>query len=93
MMRGKVNIDNSKPAPENQISPQPFIKPVRQPLPPLRNAVITDFKAIGNNGYSLMYAINNQKGQVNYNWINNLYNFTFTDINGNVTNATYQKRK
>jgi hypothetical protein len=92
-MKGKVQIDASKPAPENQIIPQAFAKPVRPPLRPLRGAVIKDLKAIGLNDYTLTYELNNQTGYVNYTWDNNSYYFTFTDVNGVSTKETYQRRK
>jgi hypothetical protein len=93
-MKGVVQTDESKPAPENQIIPQAFAKPIRPPLKPLRGAVITQFKSTGNNAYQLTYTLENKEGYVNYSWdANNNYNFIFTDIQGNKTNATYQRRK
>ncbi len=92
-MKGKVATDESKPAPENQIVPQAFARPVRPPLTPMRGAVITDLKATANNAYSLTYQMDKKLGYVNYSWDANNYHFTFIDINGNERKETYPRRK
>ncbi len=89
-MRGKVTLDPSTTAPENQIFPQALTTPIRPPLTPLTGAVITNFTPVGTNGYSLEYTIGTKKGYVNYNWTNAYkYTFTFIDINGVTTIQTY----
>ncbi len=92
-MKGEVNIDASKPAPENQIV-QPFATPIRPALKALRDASITNFSSSGINAYTLTYQINNKEGKVQYNWdaANNYY-FNFIDIDRNKTTETYQRRK
>jgi len=89
-MRGKVSIDPTTPAPENQILPQAFAHGVRPPLTPLRNAVITDFTSPTANAYNLTYQLGNRQGHVNYNWDNTgHYHFTFIDTAGVTTTADY----
>lgn len=89
-MRGKVTIDPTTPAPENQILPQAFAHGVRPPLTPLRNAVITDFTSPAANAYNLTYQLGNRQGHVNYNWDNTgRYHFTFIDTAGVTTTANY----
>ncbi len=89
-MRGKVSIDPTTPAPENQILPQAFAHGVRPPLTPLRNAVITDFTSPAANAYNLTYQLGNRQGHVNYNWDNTgRYHFTFIDTAGVTTTANY----
>jgi len=89
-MRGKVTIDPTTPAPENQILPQAFAHGVRPPLTPLRNAVITDFTSPTANAYNLTYQLGNRQGHVNYNWDNTgHYHFTFIDTAGVTTTANY----
>jgi hypothetical protein len=91
-MRGKVNLDPSTPAPENQILPQAFTKPVRPATSPLRGAFITDFVAVGTNGYLLTYKIGLKTGYVRYSWdLNNKYTYTLTDTGGIVTTTSYQR--
>ncbi|MFP5039969.1 YHYH protein [Parasediminibacterium sp. JCM 36343] len=93
-MKGKVQVDAGKPAPENQVSPQPNAKPVRPPLTPLRGAIIESCQPVGDNGYLLTYILNGKKGTVQYNWNNSsMYNFTYTDVNGHITTTIYQKKK
>jgi hypothetical protein len=90
-MKGKVSLDPSTTAPENQILPQAMTKPIRPAGTPLTGAVITGFTANGsNNGYLLEYAVGAKKGSIQYSWTSaGKYSFTFTDINGNVSNQTY----
>ena len=89
-MKGKVTIDPTTPAPENQILPQAFAHGVRPPLTPLRNAVITDFTSPAANAYNLTYQLGNLMGHVNYNWDNaGNYHFTFIDTAGVTTTANY----
>lgn len=91
-MKGKVNLDPSTPAPENQILPQAFTKPVRPATSPLKGAVILDFAAVGPNGYLLTYKIGTKTGFVKYSWdINNKYTYTLTDTGGIATTTSYQR--
>ncbi|NBO48756.1 MAG: YHYH protein [Chitinophagia bacterium] len=91
-MKGKVNLDPSTPAPENQILPQAFAKAARPALTPLKGAVITDFKANGSNGYNLTYKIGTKFGYVNYSWdANNKFTYTLIDTAGVSTTTTYQR--
>lgn len=91
-MKGKVNLDPTTPAPENQILPQAFTKPVRPATSPLKGAVILDFAAVGSNGYLLTYKIGTKTGFVKYSWdINNKYTYTLTDTGGIATTTSYQR--
>ena len=91
-MKGKVNLDPSTPAPENQILPQAFTKPVRPATNPLKGAVITDFAAVGSNGYLLTYKIGAKTGYVKYSWdLNNKYTYILTDTGGIATTTSYQR--
>ena len=92
-MKGKVTLDPSTPAPENQIIPQAFTSPLRPALTPLNGASITAFSAPSSNSYLLTYKIGAKTGSVQYSWTNaNLYTFVFTDVDGKQTNATYQRK-
>jgi len=91
-MRGKVNLDPSTPAPENQILPQAFTKPVRPATSPLKGAIITDFAAVGTNGYLLTYKIGTKNAFVKYSWdVNNKYTYILTDTAGIATTTSYQR--
>ena len=92
-MKGKVNVDPSTPAPENQIIPQAFSNPLRPALTPLNGASITAFSAPTATSYLLTYKIGVKTGSVQYSWTTaNLYTFTFTDVDGKQTNSTYQRK-
>jgi len=92
-MKGKVTLDPSTTAPENQIIPQAFTNPLRPALTPLNGASITAFSAPSSNSYLLTYKIGAKTGSVQYSWTNtNLYTFVFTDVDGKQTNATYQRK-
>lgn len=91
-MKGKVSMDPSTPAPEDQILPQAFAKPLRPATTPLRDAVITDFKSTGTNAYSLTYKIANKYGYVNYSWdASNKYTYTLIDTSGKSSTSVYQR--
>ncbi|MFN8355900.1 MAG: YHYH protein [Spirosomataceae bacterium] len=92
-MRGKVTLDPTTTAPENQIIPQAKATPIRPAGEPLKGASITAFKNTGVNSYSLEYLLNNQKGYVNYNY-DNLGNYTFTFItpDGKTSTTKYVKK-
>lgn len=91
-MKGKVNLDPTTPAPEDQILPQAFAKPLRPATTPLKDAVITDFKSTGTNAYSLTYRIANKYGYVNYSWdASNKYTYILIDTSGKSTTNVYQR--
>jgi hypothetical protein len=91
-MKGKVTLDPATSAPENQVIPQAFTKPVRPATSPLSGAVITDFTAVGTNGYLLTYKIGNKNGYVKYSWdASNKYTFILTDTGGISTTTSYQR--
>lgn len=92
-MKGKVTLDPSTPAPENQIIPQAFSSPLRPALTPLNGASITAFSAPTASSYLLTYKIGAKTGSVQYSWTNaNLYTFVFTDVDGKQTSSTYQRK-
>ena len=92
-MKGKVTVDPSTPAPENQIIPQAFSNPLRPALTPLNGASITAFAAPTANSYLLTYKIGAKTGSVQYSWTTaNLYTFIFTDVDGKQTSSTYQRK-
>jgi hypothetical protein len=91
-MRGTVSLDPATPAPENQILPQAFAKAVRPATSPLKGAVITEFTAVGTNGYLLTYRIGSRNGYVRYSWdASNKYTYALTDTAGNTVTTTYQR--
>jgi hypothetical protein len=91
-MKGKVNIDPTTTAPENQILPQAFTKAVRPATNPLKGASITDFTAVGANGYQLTYKIGAKTGSIKYSWdLNNKYTYILTDTAGIATTTSYQR--
>lgn len=91
-MRGKVASDESKPAPENQITPQAVTQPVRQPGRPLRGASIIGLTKLTSNEYSLKYQLGNKYGYINYSWDNANFYFNYIDIDGNSVKNTYRIR-
>ncbi len=92
-MRGKVSLDPSTPAPENQILPQAKSTGVRPALTALKGASITNFKATGTNAYSLEYTLDNKKAYVNYAWDSKgVYTFTFIGTDGKSTTTQYTKK-
>ena len=91
-MKGKVTLDPTTPAPENQILPQAFTKPARPSTNPLKGAYITDFAAVGSNGYSLTYKVGTKTGYVKYSWdATNKYTYILTDTLGNAVSTSYQR--
>ncbi|MEY4540770.1 MAG: hypothetical protein RLZZ306_2527, partial [Bacteroidota bacterium] len=92
-MRGKVALDPATTAPENQITPQAKMSPVRPAGEPLKGASITNFKSTGTNAYSLEYMVSNQKGYINYGWdAANKYTYTFIGTDGKSTTSTYIRK-
>ncbi len=91
-LKGKVTLDPATTAPENQVIPQAFTKPVRPATSPLSGAAITDFTAVGTNGYLLTYKIGSKNGSVKYSWdSNNKFTYILTDTEGNATTTSYQR--
>jgi hypothetical protein len=91
-MKGKVNLDPTTTAPENQILPQAFTKAVRPATNPLKGASITDFATVGTNGYQLTYKIGAKTGYIKYSWdLNNKYTYILTDTGGIATTTSYQR--
>jgi hypothetical protein len=91
-LKGKVTLDPATTAPENQVIPQAFTKPVRPATSPLNGAVITDFTSVGTNGYLLTYKIGSKNGYVKYSWdVNNKYTFILTDTGGKSATTVYQR--
>ena len=57
-----------------------------------RPAVITDFIAVGSNGYLLTYKRGTKNGYVRYSWdATNKYTFILTDTAGVAVTSTYQR--
>ena len=76
---------------DGQVDPQPRAQPVRESLPPLRGAKITDFKTIDANKYDLKYELEGRAGYVRYSIAENrAVAFTFVDVAGRTTTETYQ---
>ena len=91
-LKGKVTLDPTTTAPENQVIPQAFSKPVRPATSPLSGATITDFVAVGTNGYLLTYKRGTKNGYVKYSWdANNKYTFILTDTSGIAVTSIYQR--
>ncbi len=91
-MKGKVILDPTTTAPENQIIPQAFAHPVRPATSPLRGAAITAFTSPSANHYLLTYKIGTKYGYVEYSWnATNLYTYKLTDTAGVVSTQTYQR--
>ena len=91
-MKGKVTLDPATTAPENQVIPQAFTKPVRPATNPLSGASITNFAAVGTNGYLLTYTRGSKNGYVKYSWdAANKYTFILTDTAGVAVTTTYQR--
>lgn len=92
-MKGKVTLDPSTPAPENQILPQAFASPIRPATTPLSGAQITAYASTGTNAYKLTYKLGTKFGYVDYSWVvaNNKTTYTFiqTDTAGTVVQNQY----
>jgi hypothetical protein len=77
---------------DDQVDPQPAAAPVRPPLQPLRGAVITGFKAIAANAFSLEYRVNERLFTLNYGFSGSTYTFEFVDSSGSKRTETYRRR-
>ncbi len=77
-----------------QVDPQPRAEPVREALPPLRGAKITDFKSPKPDSYSLTYEIRGRKNFVNYSYTEaGPVKFEFVDSDGKTTTKSYERRR
>jgi len=91
-MQGKVKLDPATPAPENQILPQAFAKPLRPATSPLKGAVITSYENTGERARRLVYRIGLKEGSVEYSWDTaGKYTFILTDTAGAITTQVYQR--
>lgn len=78
-----------------QVDPQPRATPVRQDLPPLRGAKITDFKtSVDGKVHSLVYAVNGKTSTINYaDMGSGAWRFQFVAADGSKTEQNYQARE
>lgn len=85
-MAGKVTEDTT-----HQLIPQAAAHPVRPGLTPLKGALIQYVKPNGsNNGYTLVYTLNNQTDSIVYSWTTNgKYTFTFYTEGSSPTTQVY----
>lgn len=83
-LRGVVTVT------DDQIEPQPHIRPARLPQQPLRGAEITNFQILGDGAYALEYTLDNAKYYINYTVNDTTCVFEFIDANGTKTSETYQ---
>jgi len=92
-LRGKITLAGT--APEDQITPQPVGQALRGDPHPINteNLIITScVENSTDNGYTLTYEINGVEGSVIYSWDqNDLFTFTFNDVDGSVTTETFQR--
>ncbi len=76
-----------------QVDPQPRAEPVREAMPPLRGAKITDFQSIKPESYRLTYELRGRKHMVNYTLApSGTVTFQFVDDTGKTTTETYNRR-
>lgn len=85
-VRGAVDYRNG------EIASQPRDSPVRPGQPPLRGAVITDFKTTGGQSV-LTYQLRGQTGTISYSPAGgDAFRFTYREPGGRTWNETYQRR-
>jgi phosphatidylethanolamine-binding protein (PEBP) family uncharacterized protein len=78
---------------QGQVDPQPRAYPIREALPPLRGATITDFKSTGKDKNELTYEIAGRKGIVRYERnADGSYTFGYEDPQGEKQEQTYRRR-
>ena len=71
---------------DGQVDPQPRAEPVRPPLPPMRDAKITDFIETKPGSYRLTYDVRGKKGTVSYTLASNgSVAFEFVSPDGSTT--------
>lgn len=80
---------------EQQVDPQPRAQPVRQDLPPLRGAKITDFKTTADGRVRMLtYMVGSKQGAVNFaDMGEGKWKFQFVSTDGTKTEETYEKRE
>ncbi|MBU3743169.1 MAG: YHYH protein [Sediminibacterium sp.] len=91
--RGKVQIDPKTSAPENQIIPQAFARPVRPPGKPLRGAFISKFETTGPTEFTVTYQLNNQATTIRYYWNSQSVIFINQNQHGILDSISYPIRK
>ncbi|RFC46730.1 MAG: putative conserved protein, phosphatidylethanolamine-binding protein (PEBP) family [Verrucomicrobia bacterium] len=78
---------------DGQVDPQPRATPVREALPALRGAEVSDFAKTGDNAYELSYTLNGETRQVRYRIEpDGTYPFEFDNGRDGVTKEVYQRR-
>ena len=77
---------------EQQVDPQPRAAPVRQDLPPLRGAKITDFKTTADGKVRMLtYTVGGKQGAVNFaDMGGGTWKFQFVSSDGSKKEETYQ---
>lgn len=76
-----------------QVDPQPRAEPVREALPPLRGATITEFRGNGTGSNTLTYEIGGRKHLVHYSLEpGGAVVFRFVDDQGKTIPQTYRRR-
>ena len=79
---------------DGQVDPQPRAEPVREALPPLRGAVITDFRATAPGSYRLIYQIRGKNNFVDYTLEKDgSVRFQFLDADGESRTETYRRQE
>ncbi len=79
---------------EGQVDPQPRAEPIRNALPPLRDAKITEFTETTPGSYRLKYDLRGKSGFVNYTIDSNgSARFEYIAPNGRVTNESYSPNR
>jgi len=76
---------------DDQVEPQPALRPFRPALTPLRGATITGFRSPGTGSYQLDYEISGRPARVDYTVADGGVWFRFTDIDGTVRTETYRR--
>ncbi len=78
---------------DGQVDPQPRAQGVREALPPMQGAKITDYRKLQDNRFLLTYQIGTKYGYVEYSLQQTGVDFTFTDISGRATKESYPYRR
>lgn len=85
-VRGEVDFRNG------EIASQPRDAPIRPGQPPLRGAVITDFRTTAKES-TLTYKIQGRTGKITYSPAGeDSYRFTYSEPSGKTWSETYQRR-
>lgn len=79
---------------DGQVDPQPRATGVREALPALRGAKITDFQTMGDNRYKLSYECNGEQRAILYSILaNGTYPFEFQNGKAGTSIEVYQPRQ